>query len=95
VKKNRLEGIFQARREIAKEEGSTPTPAQRETQEAGRSNPANKALYIHTSLYLSRKVHGDVRIALMQDGGNEDLSQLVDRLLEEWLDRRAFRDASA
>jgi hypothetical protein len=88
VKKNRLEGVFQARREIAKEEGSTPTPAQRETQEAGRSNPANRGLYIHTSLYLSRKVHGDVRVALMQDGGKMDLSELVDKLLTEWLEMR-------
>ena len=86
MKKNRLDGIFQARRSIEKE--VEPPPAQRESEEAGRSNPANKALYIHTSLYLSRKTHGDVKIALLQEGGQEDLSQLVDRLLAEWLESR-------
>jgi hypothetical protein len=86
MKKNRLDGIFQARRTIEKE--ATPPPAQRDAEEAGRSNPANKALYIHTSLYLSRKVHGDAKIALLQDGGKEDLSELVDRLLAEWLESR-------
>lgn len=85
MKKNRLQGIFPARRAIEKE--GEPAPAQKETAEAGRSNPANKGLYIHTSLYLSRKTHADVRVALMQDGG-EDLSELVDRLLESWLDAR-------
>jgi hypothetical protein len=86
MKKNRLDGIFQARRSIEKE--VEPPPAQREAEEAGRSNPANKALYIHTSLYLSRKTHGDAKIALLQDGEKEDLSQLVDRLLAEWLESR-------
>lgn len=86
MKKNRLDGIFQARRAIEKE--STPPPAQRDAEEAGRSNPANKALYIHTSLYLSRKTHADARAALIQDGSQEDLSQLVDRLLSEWLEAR-------
>ena len=86
MKKNRLDGISQARRSIEKE--VEPPPAQREAEEAGRSNPANKALYIHTSLYLSRKTHGDAKIALLQEGGKEDLSQLVDRLLAEWLESR-------
>jgi hypothetical protein len=86
MKKNRLEGVFQARKQITRE--IEPPPAQRETEEAGRSNPANKGLYIHTSLYLSRKTHADVRIALMQDGGKQDLSGLVDKLLAEWLEMR-------
>jgi hypothetical protein len=86
MKKNRLDGIFQARRSIEKE--VEPPPAQREAEEAGRSNPANKALYVHTSLYLSRKTHADVKIALLQEGGKEDLSELVDRLLAEWLEAR-------
>lgn len=85
-KKNRLAGVFQARQQIERQ--AEPPPAQREAEEAGRSNPANKQLYIHTSLYLSRKTHGDAKIALLQDGGHEDLSQLVDRLLAEWLESR-------
>lgn len=86
MKKNRLDGIFQARQAIDRE--AAPEPARRESQDAGRSNPANKALYIHTSLYLSRKVHSDVKIALMQDGGDVDMSELVDKLLVEWLEMR-------
>lgn len=88
MKKNRLAGVFQARQTVEREQRIEPPPAQRDAEEVGRSNPANKRLYIHTSLYLTRKTHAEARAALLQDEGDEDLSQLVDRLLFEWLESR-------
>jgi soluble lytic murein transglycosylase-like protein len=59
------------------------------TRKKGRSNKANKADYQHTSIYISRAVHLDVKMALLKAGEEEDFSELVERLLKDWL---AVRD---
>lgn len=43
---------------------------------------------IQTSVYLTKKTHKQVKAALILDDGKEDLSDLVERLLLEWLHSR-------
>lgn len=63
----------------------TPTAAKPE-REKGRSHPDNKGRFVSTTVYLDRSVHKPVRAALLED--DRDLSELVEMLLAEWLERR-------
>lgn len=48
-----------------------------------RSNPE----YEQTTLYISRALHTDVKVALVRDG-RHDFSDLVEELLEKWVKSR-------
>jgi len=48
-----------------------------------RSNPD----YEQTTLYVSRTLHADVKVALVREG-RHDFSELVEELLEKWVKAR-------
>jgi hypothetical protein len=83
---------------------STPVRASAETEEAERERRSRRAIsdskrsradktndtadMIQTSVYLTKDTHKRVKAALILDDGKEDLSDLVERLLVEWLHSR-------
>ncbi len=83
---------------------STPVRASAVTEEFERERRGRRAIpdskrsradkasgtadMIQTSVYLTKKTHKQIKAALILDDGKEDLSDLIERLLLEWLRSR-------
>jgi hypothetical protein len=62
-----------------------PSPAPRQGRPPGkRSDPA----YEQVTAYIPKALYRDVRIRLLQEGQDQEFSELVAELLSAWLDRR-------
>lgn len=59
-------------------------PARRGRPTAKRSDPD----YVGFTTYIRRDTHTKVKIALLQEGKNRELSELVEDLLFDWTDKK-------
>jgi hypothetical protein len=64
----------------------TPVPAEPKPQKSGRprgkrSNPD----YEQVTAYIKRETYRNTKIVLLQQGNNQEFSELVEQLLSEWL----------
>ena len=67
-------------------EVETPVPTEPKPQKSGRprgkrSNPD----YAQVTAYIKRETYKNTKIALLQQGNNQEFSELVELLLSEWL----------
>ncbi len=67
-------------------EVETPAPAETTSQKSGRprgkrSNPD----YEQVTAYIKRETYRNTKIALLQQRDNQEFSELVEQLLNEWL----------
>jgi hypothetical protein len=81
--------IFNASRKGQPEEESpsvsTPPKRGESVRTVGKRSQGD---YTQVSAYVRTQTHRNVKIALLQDGAHEDFSELVERLLAEWLSAR-------
>lgn len=68
------------------QDGETPVQAEPKPHSSGRprgkrSNPD----YEQVTAYIKRETYRNTKIALLQQGDNQEFSELVEQLLSEWL----------
>ena len=66
------------------EESPPPSPAPKK-----RGRPSGKrsdAEYVQVTAYIHKDTHRNVKIALLKSGSDKDFSDLVDKLLTDWLE---------
>ena len=68
-----------------------PAPAVTPTKRRGRGRPRGKRSdpnFEQVTTYLRKHTHQGVKIALLQEGGGREFSELVEDLLARWLKAR-------
>lgn len=73
-----------------------PTPAVTEPQKKRGGRPKGKRSdpnYEQVTAYIKKETHQQVKIALLQNGGGQDFSELVDELLVKWLRTQKSKNA--
>jgi hypothetical protein len=78
------------------EDGETPVPAETKPQKSGRprgkrSNPD----YEQVTAYIKRETYRNTKIALLQQGNNQEFSELVEQLLSEWLSTQKSNNSNS
>ncbi len=78
------------------QDGETPAPAEPKPQKSGRprgkrSNPD----YEQVSAYIKRETYRNTKIALLQQGNNQEFSELVEHLLSEWLSTQKSNNSNS
>jgi hypothetical protein len=92
---SKFQGILQARRAI------TGVPEDSDTQksessairvaEKKRGRPAAKRSdpdFLQVTAYIRKETHRKTKIRLLEEGEGREFSELVEVMLEEWLDRK-------
>ncbi|MGB3691776.1 MAG: hypothetical protein WA999_03540 [Spirulinaceae cyanobacterium] len=75
---SKFKGIFDA----AKDKEEKPSP-KKGRPKGKRSNPN----YEQVSAYIKKQTYTKVKIALLEQGKEQDFSELVETLLNEWLSK--------
>lgn len=78
------------------QEGEKPVPAEQKPQRSGRprgkrSNPD----YEQVTAYIKRETYRNTKIALLQQGNNQEFSELVEQLLSEWLSTQKSNNSNS
>lgn len=61
------------------------TPVKKRGRPSGKRSDAD---YVQVTAYIQKDRHRDVKIALLKSGSEKDFSELVDKLLANWLKSR-------
>jgi hypothetical protein len=76
------------RKSPAKRQAATTSTLETVSNEKKRGRPRGKRTnpdYVQTSIYLHKTTLSSAKIALLEDGRTQDLSELVGQLLAQWL----------
>ena len=65
-------------------QGTSRAPVSRSTRTATKGGKSNNPEYRSTNLLVKRAVYADAYAKLAKEGMNEDMSDLVNRLLEQY-----------
>ena len=65
-----------------------PTPAPSTVKRGRPSGKRSDADFIQVTAYIRKTIHREVKIALLKSGNDQDFSELVDALLETWVQSR-------
>lgn len=93
MSKSKFQGLFDAAKARQAEESVEPEqkeievvpPPQRRGRPKGkRSNPD----FEQVTAYVRKQTHQAVKIALLQEGQDQEFSELVEELLSDWLRSR-------
>lgn len=82
---SKFKGIFTADREDEQPDEALSVP-KRGRPKGKRSHPD----YEQVSAYIRKETYRKVKLALLQSGEESDFSELVEKLLGEWLDTQNF-----
>jgi len=91
--KSKFKGLFDAAKERQLEEPEQPEQKEpnlvsslprRGRPKGKRSDPA----FEQVTAYIRKETHQAVKIALLQDGQDKEFSELVEQLLQDWLQSR-------
>lgn len=94
---SKFKGVFANREREAQPLADTPELAVREPVEAapsvkpvGRPKTGKRSSpdYEQVTAYIKKQTYKDIRIALLQNGGEQEFSDLVEELLHQWLEAR-------
>ena len=88
---SKFKGLLDAKRTsestLPEERTLNPTPA-KNAEPPRRGRPAGKRSnpeFVVTPVYIRKQTHAEARIKLLQEGSKQDMSELVEELLSEWL----------
>ena len=62
-------------------------PAQKQPASTGRVGKKGNPEYQQATAYIPRKLHEEVQVKLIKNGKRQDFSQLVETLLQDWIQR--------
>ncbi len=92
------EGLFEQRQAERAEEPTTtqevvaseqrPTERKRaakKPQSLPKTGKKDNPDYQQATAYIPRQLHQDVKVLLIQEGGKQDFSELVEELLRKWV----------
>ena len=65
-----------------------PSPAPSPVKRGRPSGKRSDADFIQVTAYIRKTIHREVKIALLKSGNDQDFSELVDALLETWVQSR-------
>ena len=87
-KASKFKGILESVREREVDPSPAPTPQATAPKRGRPSGKRSDSEYVQVTAYIPRQVHRDIKIALLQGGNDQEFSELVEKLLSNWLESR-------